>query len=153
MKAAPTALMILTLFILLLDPAFCQFTSSIGETRSVNNYQSVGGDFGRSWIMYFQEKNQPGQDTNSNSTPSSDPTNLWDWGTLPKGKTLQNGTLVNDNNYSYWYLNLSSNWLGENYVDPETGKPIYQLIPIYSGSENINPYAFLPPGTEITPLT
>ena len=52
----------------------------------------VGGDYGRAWL------------TNSgNKNPVPQTTSLWDWGTIPKGQILSNGTLTPIGNVTVIY--------------------------------------------------
>jgi hypothetical protein len=99
-------------------------TASAVEVLKANNmendggdrFQSVSGDFARAWLK-----------DNLNVTPSSPLKNLsndlWDWGGLPRGKSLVNGVLT-DSRLVY-VANNNSNWLSEYYVpsSSQTRKP------------------------------
>ncbi|MFB3763775.1 MAG: hypothetical protein ACE14P_00850 [Methanotrichaceae archaeon] len=76
-------------------------------------FQSVGGDFGKSWITSFQAQNQPAANDNLKN-------DLWSWGTAPKGKTVVGGKLVDTPNATNT-INFTANWLG----DFAQGVPIY----------------------------
>jgi hypothetical protein len=66
---------------------------------------AVGGDFGRTWINNFLAQNpKPVEQNNS--------TNISSWGGVPKGKTLVDGKLVDQQNATN-PLNPSVNWLGD----------------------------------------
>jgi hypothetical protein len=81
-------------------------------------FQEVGGDFGRAWIDDFLAENPRSSAQDNNST-------LWGWGTMPKGKVLMGGKLVDAPN-STWLYN-ATDWMGNNYVDPYSG---YYIDPI-----------------------
>jgi len=77
-----------------------------------DQYQGVGGDFGRAMLNSFKANNpQPAEDNASND--------LWSWGTAPKGKEMVNGKLVDAAATSE--VNWSANWLG----DRTNMQPIY----------------------------
>jgi len=63
-------LVILIALVMLLLPSFGQPTA-------------VGGDYGRTWLTNYGNKN---------ITPQA--TGLWDWGIIPKGQILSNGRLT-----------------------------------------------------------
>jgi hypothetical protein len=90
--------------------ALAQSVVSGGENE---NYQGVGGDFGKTMLNSFKAQNpQPAEENVSND--------LWSWGTAPKGKKMANGKLVDATTVSS-EVNWSANWLGD-----KTGmQPIY----------------------------
>ncbi len=104
---------------------------------SSGRFQEVGGDFGRTWISnYLAENPRPASQAN-NST-------LWGWGTIPKGKALIGGKLADAPNSTWLYA--ATDWMGENYVDPYsgryidplTGQPVYRnflVFPNYSSQQ------------------
>ena len=84
------------------------------SAQLTNQFQSVGGDFGKTWIGNFLAQNQQ-QTAKENLT-----SNLWDWGGHPKGKTIVDGKLVDSTN-STGTVNYTANWLG----DMSLGSPVY----------------------------
>lgn len=114
-------------------------TTSSGSGK----YQEVGGDFGKAWIGNFQSQNNKTADKGSNND-----TTLWGWGTVPKGKALVGGKIVDAPN-STWLYN-STNWMVDNYVDPYTGNYIDPVTgqPVY-----INHQVFPPTETSSKPST
>jgi hypothetical protein len=123
----------------LLALCLAAFAQSAVVSSGSGKFQEVGGDFGKAWISNFQAQNPKSAQTD-NST-------LWDWGTIPKGKALVGGKLVDAPN-STWLYN-STNWMGDNYVDPYTGyyidpltgQPVYrnyQVFPNYGEQETNN---------------
>lgn len=95
--------------------------------QSASGYQSVGGDFGKTWLANFLDLNPGLQPKDENSTA------LWGWGGAPKGSVIQNGLLVTDPYYIWKSLNYTSGWLGQAYVDPITGYPVYAYVDPYTG--------------------
>lgn len=103
-------------------------------------FQEVGGDFGKSWISNFQAENPKATSQANNST-------LWGWGTIPKGKAVLGGKLVDAPNSSWLYA--ATDWMGDNYVDPYTGYYIdpltgqavyrnFRVFPNYSSQQTSN---------------
>ncbi len=102
--------MVIVLMIVCLLMAAC-------SAQSPSGVLSVSGEFAREWINSYKAQNpQPIQEMHS--TNGSD---LWNWGKAPKGSAIVDGKLLTDPNYLRPWLNLSSNWLGETYTDPNTG--------------------------------
>ena len=99
-------------------------TSAIYQAQAAGNFQSVGGDFGRTWLQDRQAQNP---------SPTQNSTGLWNWGGAPKGSIVQNGALVADPYYIWKSLNLTSGWMGQVYVDPKTRNPVYGFIDPYTG--------------------
>jgi hypothetical protein len=95
------------------------------RAQPAGGYQSVGGDFGKTWLSNFDAANPKPVENNSNS--------LWSWGSAPKGSMIFNGQLEPDPYYVWRSLNYSSGWLGEAYVDPKTGYPVYAYVDPYYG--------------------
>jgi hypothetical protein len=108
------------------------------QAQVTGNFQSVGGDFGRTWLKNFISQNPEEQPQAQNSTA------LWSWGGSPKGSMIQNGSLVVDPYYIWKSLNLTSGWMGQAYVDPKTGYPIYAFVDPYTGYPD---YFFVDPKT------
>jgi hypothetical protein len=100
--------------------AFAQgLTAGSGSSGQSEKFQSVGGDFGRSWISEFKAQNNETEKANQSDDKAND---LWSWGNSPKGKKLVNGKLVDAPYYNWSLYNLSTNWLGDtSYL----GNPIY----------------------------
>lgn len=88
--------------------------------QPTSHFQSVSGDFGRTWLNNFMAQNP--------KPAESDGTGLWNWGSAPKGRIIANGTLAPDPYYIWRSLNYTSGWLGKAYVDPKTGYPVYAYI-------------------------
>jgi hypothetical protein len=57
---------------------------------TATNYQQVGGEFGQNMIDEFKTEDQAWASPNSNGT-------LWDWGSVPKGKSIQDGKPIDAN--------------------------------------------------------
>lgn len=108
------------------------------QAQTSGNFQSVGGDFGRTWLKDFQAQNPAKQTKVQNSTA------LWSWGGAPKGSAIQNGSLVADPYYIWKSLNLTSGWMGQAYVDPKTGHPVYAFVDPYTGTPD---YFYVDPKT------
>jgi hypothetical protein len=127
MKIIFTAIVLLALCLV----AFAQFVVPSSGSGKV---QQVGGDFGKAWISNFQAQNpKPAAQGKNNTT-------LWGWGSVPRGKELVGGKLVDAPNGTWLYN--TTNWMGDNYVDPysgnyidpNTGLPVYrnyQVFPNY----------------------
>ena len=125
------------------------FAQSVLLSSGSGKFQQVGGDFGKAWISNFQAQNNKTADQGNNNN-----TTLWGWGSVPIGKELVGGKLVDAPNGTWLYN--TTNWMGDNYVDPysgnyidpNTGQPVYrnhQFFPndgTLQSSDN-NP---LPPG-------
>lgn len=79
--------------------------------------------------------------TNINKSSGKD---LWKWGGAPRGSSIVNGELVSDPNYLHSLVNLSGNWLGESYTDPDTGLPMETYTDPLTGKTY---YIFLSPTT------
>jgi len=97
------------------------------QAQAAGTFQSVGSDFGRTWLKNSQAQNPAQQPQAQNSTA------LWSWGGAPKGSTIQGGSLVVDPYYIWKSLNLTSGWMGQAHVDPKTGYPIYAFLDPYTG--------------------
>lgn len=97
---------------------------------STSRFQSVGGDYGQSWISNFKAAN-PAPAQQQNSTNNS----LWNWGNAPKGSLVVNGKLQADPYYYWKSLNLSSGWMGDAYVDPYSGNQVYGYVDPNTGEK------------------
>ena len=91
------------------------FVQSVLLSSGSGKFQEVGGDFGKAWISNVQAQNNKTAEQGNNTT-------LWGWGTVPKGKALVGGKIVDAPNGTWLYD--TSNWMGDNYVDPYTGSYI-----------------------------
>lgn len=90
------------------------------SAQSAPSFQSVSGEFARNWIDSYKAQNpQPVQESRGNGS------DLWNWGNAPRGSRIDNGKLLTDPNYLRPQLNLSSNWLGDTYTDPNSGNAVY----------------------------
>ncbi len=108
------------------------------NAQQSGQYQSVGGDFGRTWLNDFKAQNPaPAENTSKNN-------NLWSWGSAPKGRSIINGQLMADPYYYWQSLNLSGGWLGQAYVDNKTGYPVFAFIDPYTGYPD---YFYMDPKT------
>ncbi|VVB63446.1 Uncharacterised protein [uncultured archaeon] len=108
MKIIFTATVLLALCLF----AFAQYVVTSSGSGKV---QDVGGDFGKAWISSFQAQNPTPAAQGNNDT-------LWNWGSMPKGKALVGGKLVDAPNGTWLYN--ATNWMGDSYVDPYTGSYI-----------------------------
>jgi len=110
------------------------------SAESASRFQSVSGEFAQDWISDFKVQNpQPVQQLHSDN--GSD---LWNWGSAPKGSAIVDGELTTDPYYLRPWLNLSSNWLGESYTDPNTGLPVDIYLDPLTGNAV---YSYLNPNT------
>jgi hypothetical protein len=102
--------------------------TAVCTAQSTPSFQSVSGEFAREWINNFRAQNpQPAQESNGNGS------NLWNWGSAPKGSRIEDSKLLTDPHYLRPQLNLSGNWLGDTYTDPETGMPIQVYLDPFTG--------------------
>lgn len=104
--------------------------------QSTGRFQSVGGEFGQSWIASFKALNPQAEESDAQS--------LWSWGSAPKGSMIVDGQLVPDPYYTWNLRNLTNNWLGDTTVDPNTGIPIYTFIDPKTGR---TVYSYIDPST------
>ncbi len=113
---------------LLLLFAFC-IQTALASSEDAPDYQSVSGEFAQSWIKDFKEENglaSPAivQKEAANNESDDNDSDLWSWGTAPRGSKIVDGQLVRDPNYLRALLNLTDNWLDESYTDSVTGLPV-----------------------------
>jgi hypothetical protein len=106
--------------------------------QSNDRFKSVGGEYGQSWINSFRAQ------TPQATKESNNGTNLWSWGSAPKGSRIVDGKLVADPYYIWRSLNFTNGWLGETYVDPDTGYPVYAYVDPNTG---ITRYFYVDPNT------
>ena len=105
----------------------CLFVSiSYGQSPPI--FQSVSGEFAQNWIEDYKKENgiaAPPRAGNMESNQSRDnESDLWNWGSAPRGSKIVDGQLERDPNYLRPLLNLTSNWLDELYTDSDTGLPM-----------------------------
>jgi hypothetical protein len=111
---------------------------SVAVSNGPEKVQSVSGDFAQAWIKNYLSKNP-------SPVPQVNNTSLWGWGAVPKGKALVGGKLVDSPNSTY-YQDMTSNWLGDYFLNPYTSEPINpayypgSYIPVYSSPNYSNPY-------------
>jgi hypothetical protein len=108
------------------------------SAQGPSGVQSVSGEFARDWINSYKAQNPQPVQVNR-STNGND---LWNWGKAPKGSAIVDGKLLTDPNYLRPWLNLSSNWLGETYTDPNTGLSVNTYLDPLTGKtiyKYINP--------------
>jgi len=110
-----------TLILLILAGLFISLSS--GQSPPI--FQSVSGEFAQKWIEDYKEENgivdSPKASLNQSQDNDSD---LWSWGSAPRGSKIVDGQLERDPNYLRPLLNLTSNWLDEIYTDSDTGLPM-----------------------------
>ena len=108
--------------------------------QTSSRFQSVGGDFGKKMISTIEANDtKPADASDSNSS-------LWGWGSSPKGTLVVDGNLIGDPKYTMKKLNVTSNWLGDSFVDPygtaapansytdaQTGEPVKTYVDPISG--------------------
>ncbi|MBN1323320.1 MAG: hypothetical protein JW986_04875 [Methanotrichaceae archaeon] len=97
----------------------------IGGAFCSSLIQSVGGDFGRSWLEALPAAE------NASMPPSGD---LWGWGGMPKGKELVDGQLVESVHDGMVVIN-GSDWMGIVPRDP----PLYSNN-TSNNSESLSPF-------------
>ncbi|MFA6371996.1 MAG: hypothetical protein WCW68_05165 [Methanothrix sp.] len=139
MSVKSTVTMILKVLFIL-----CLFFAVSSSQSTPPSFQSVSGEFAQKWIKDFKGENAkpvPEVEVNKNEENSSD---LWNWGNAPLGSKIVDGNLVTDPYYLRPLLNLSSNWLGETYTDPDTGFPMETYSDPLTGKKI---YRFLNPTT------
>lgn len=128
MKIAFAAIVLLVLSLL---AANCS-----AQSASMSRFQSVGGDYARSWLgtqnpsaSQSSQANQNAQATQTTQSQTdqkkSSSTDLWSWGSAPKGSRIVGGELVADPYYLWPRLNYTYNWLGDSNTDPNAGRPLY----------------------------
>lgn len=100
------------------------------HAQNASSALSISGDFGRSWIDGLNAKSQQSAAQTASQDSGND---LWSWGTSPKGSIVVNGNLVADPYYVWKALNYSDGWIGQTYVDPSTGYPVYGYVDPYTG--------------------
>jgi hypothetical protein len=109
--------------------------------QSTSHFQSVGGDYGKSVIGTLKTKDP------QTASASDNKSNLWSWGSAPKGSLIQNGKLVADPYYVWKMLNYTEGWMGQTQVDPYTGNSIYSYVDPNTGETKsfyIDPYTGKP---------
>ena len=121
MKTALAVVVLLVVLVIDLMAAGCYAQDS-------SRFQSVGGDFGRKVISTIKsDDTQPAAANDNNGS-------LWSWGSSPKGTMVVDGNLIGDPSYTMKKLNVTSNWLGDSFVDPYgTAAPAYSYTDAQTG--------------------
>ncbi|OPY53180.1 MAG: hypothetical protein A4E48_00849 [Methanosaeta sp. PtaU1.Bin060] len=92
---------LILIMILIFTICITAYSQTSGES---GRFQSVGGDYGKSWITDFKSQNEQPEKNLKNE--------LWDWGGAPKGKKMVDGKLVDDTDNLTPKINFTANWLG-----------------------------------------
>jgi len=117
-------------FSLVASLLICLVMFMCSSAQGTSSALSISGDFGRDWIDSLNAKSSQ----NVSQTAAQDSGNdLWSWGSSPKGSIAVNGNLVADPYYIWKSLNYSDGWMGQMYVDPSTGYPVYGYVDPYTG--------------------
>lgn len=98
--------------------------AGIGPAQSEDRFQSIGGDYGRN-IISSLTANETGAAAANNSSNST----LWNWGTIPKGGMLINGTLAKDPFNTPGPIENPDSSYSQVGVDAFTGRVIYSYQP------------------------
>ncbi|MDD1759642.1 MAG: hypothetical protein LUQ44_03460 [Methanothrix sp.] len=113
------------IFKLLLIACFFSLLSS-GQSPPV--FQSVSGEFAQNWIEDYKNENgiadKPEAGNIASNQSQDNDSDLWSWGSAPRGSKIVDGQLERHPNYLRPLLNLTSNWLDELYTDSNTGLPM-----------------------------
>lgn len=124
-------------FAVILSIALCLLAASC-FAQSTSKFQSVSGDSARSYLDTITK------DAKAAEEKKNDSSGLWDWGGAPRGSKIVDGKLVTDVIYNLTPPKIPNNWLGDAYVDPSTGSPIYAYVDPKTG----NPvYYYIDPKT------
>ena len=127
---------VLTVVVVLFLLCLTAYAQSVAVSNGPGKVQNVSGDFAQTWIKDYLAKNP-------SPVPQVNNTSLLGWGTIPKGKSLVGGKLVD--NY-YFYENMTGNWLGDFYQNPYTSEPINPgyypgyITPVYTNAPYLNQY-------------
>ncbi len=115
--------------------------AGMGFAQNEDRFQSIGGDLGRSIISSLTANETKVADSeNNNST-------LWNWGTIPKGGMLVNGTLAKDPFNIPGPIDNPDSSYSRVGVDAFTGKAIYSYTPPDGAAAKyfyVDPYSGLP---------
>lgn len=150
-------------------------SSSGLPVQGKDRFQSVSGEFAREVLSTLRSPDSmsgemQGNDSRNSSTDLENlggtqksnvtveeeggNSDLWSWGSAPKGSIIVDGELEEDPSYVRYWLNTTANWLGEAsvgsyggvpvyaHVNPKTGKTIYSYIDPLTGKvkySDINP--------------
>lgn len=147
----------IVLLVLSLLAANLLAANCIAQSTSTAHFQSVGGDYARSWlnanaqnpqnsqVAQNSQINQNAQTTQSESDQKkSSSEDLWSWGSAPRGSRIVNGELVPDYLYSWPGLNYTYNWLGDSNINPYAERPLYSYTDPETGETN---YGYWDPTT------
>ena len=101
---------------------------SFSCSQSPPVFQSVSGEFAQKWIEDYKKETgiaDPPRASNTIANLSqNNQSDLWSWGSAPRGSRIVDSQLERDPNYLRPLLDLSSNWLDEQYTDSQTGLPV-----------------------------
>ena len=116
--------------------------TSMGFAQNGDRFQSIGGEYGRSIIssLTANETKLAESENNSNST-------LWNWGKIPKGGMLVNGTLARDPFNIPGPIEDPDSSYSRVGVDAFTGRAIYSYTPPGGAAAKyfyVDPYSGLP---------
>ena len=103
------------------------FFSLLSSGQGPPAFQSVSGEFAQNWIRDYKNENGIADKEKADNIASNQQNNdsdLWSWGSAPRGSKIVDGQLERDPNYLRPLLNLTSNWLDELYSDSNTGLPM-----------------------------
>jgi hypothetical protein len=116
--------------------------AGIALAQNDDRFQSISGDLGRSIISSLTANETEVEDSENNSNST-----LWNWGTIPKGGMLVNGTLARDPfNVPGPIENPDSSYSRAG-VDAFTGRAIYSYTPPGGAAVKyfyVDPYSGLP---------
>lgn len=112
---------------------------SLSCSQSPPVFQSVSGEFAQKWIEDYRKETgiaDPPRagDTISNLSQNNE-SDLWSWGSAPRGSMIVDDQLERDPNYLRPMLDLSSNWLDELYTDSLTGLPVKVYSDPFTGKK------------------
>lgn len=101
---------------------------SFSCSQSPPVFQSVSGEFAQKWIEDYKKEtgiaDPPGDSNTIANQSQNNQSDLWSWGSAPRGSRIIDDQLERDPNYLRPMLDLSSNWLDEQYTDSQTGLPV-----------------------------
>ena len=127
---------------------------SLSSGQAPPVFQSVSGEFAQKWIEDYKKDNgiadQPEAGNIASIQRQDNESDLWSWGSAPRGSRIVDGQLERDPNYLRPLLNLTSNWLDELYTDSDTGLPMEVYSDPVTGRKY---YQILNPNTGIAFFT
>jgi hypothetical protein len=125
--------------------------AGIGLAQNEDRFQNIGGDYGRNIIssLTANETAVAAGNNDSNST-------LWNWGNIPKGGMLVNGSLAKDPFNTPGPIENPESSYTRVGVDAFTGRAIYSYRPPESAAAKyfyVDPYTGLPVYVERADVT